>query len=72
MIKANEDKSLVLGLFLDFSKAFDTVNHEILLAKLNYYGIKGSALQLLRSYLSNRNQFVSLNGVKSDSGQIVC
>ena len=47
--------------FLDFSKAFDTVDHSLLLKKLEKYGIRGSALQLLRSYLSNRTMAIKIN-----------
>ena len=57
-------------IFLDFAKAFDTVNHEILLAKLNHYGISGISNTLLRSYLSNRSQQTEINGVLSDKGTI--
>ena len=54
-----------ISIFIDLSKAFDTLDHSILLSKLHYYGITGSALQLLRSYLSNRKQFVRLGDVIS-------
>ena len=57
-------------IFLDFAKAFDTVNHKILLDKLAYYGVSGKTLELFSSYLSNRNQVVEVNGVLSDIGII--
>ena len=60
----NENKN-VFSLFLDFKKAFDCVDHDLLLSKLEFYGIRGIALDLLRSYLSNRKQSVVLGSVKS-------
>ena len=54
------------GIFLDLCKAFDTVDHKILLAKLEYYGIRGVVHDWFASYLSNRRQFVSLFGTNSD------
>ena len=59
-----ENGDYVIGIFLDFSKAFDTVNHSILLEKMYYYGIRGPALQWFSSYLSGRTQFVSYNCTK--------
>ena len=56
--------------FLDFAKAFDTVDHEILLKKLEYYDIRGTALNWFKSYLCNRSQLVSIDGQLSDELKI--
>ena len=53
--------------FLDLAKAFDSVSHEILLRKMEKYGIRGKALMFFKSYLSTRNQIVSLNNTLSSS-----
>lgn len=60
----------VAGVFYDFSKAFDLVDHKILLNKLEYYGIRGEALQILNSYLYNRKQYVEINGCRSSQGLV--
>ena len=58
-------RQISLLLFIDFSKAFDMVEHSILLKKLEHYGIRGIALSWMRSYLENREQFVTVNGKDS-------
>ena len=60
-------KQISLLLLIDFSKAFDMVEHPILLKKLEHYGIRGMALKWMTSYLHNRTQFVSIDGADSTS-----
>ena len=69
---ALENGDKVLGVFLDFSKAFDTVDHTILLKKLEYYGFRGVVLKWLSNYLQNRKQYVFYNNTKSDYKSISC
>ena len=65
------DNNLKVGvLFIDFRKAFDSVNHTILLQKLKAVGISGNLLSWMGSYLLNRDQFVQVNEVKSDTSSI--
>ena len=59
-------------LFLDLKKAFDTVNHEILINIMDHYGIRGTAKTLFTSFLTKRNQYVSINNVSSTTKPINC
>ena len=61
-----DKKESTCAIFLDLAKAFDSVNHNILLAKLYKYNIRGPTLSLFRSYLSNRWQYVKINDTKSE------
>ena len=63
--KAPDDGNIDCGVFVDLQKAFDTVDHQILLAEFNHYGIRGVSNDWFKSYLSNRNQYVSINGYES-------
>ena len=57
---------------MDLKKAFDTGDHQILLAKLSHYGIRGVSNDWVKSYLSNRSQYVSINGYDSSLAAINC
>ena len=70
--KALDDGNIGCGVFVDLQKAFDTVDHQILLAKLNHYGIHGVSNDWFKSYLYNHNQYVSINGFDSGITTIIC
>ena len=67
-----ENRLPALGVFMDLSKAFDTIDHNILLDKLNFYGIRGVALDWFKSYLGNRKQFVKYQNISSSVQNIKC
>ena len=72
IVDAFERKENPCCIFLDFAKAFDTVNHSILVNKLNHYGIRGKALEWLYSYLNEREQCVPIGNTKSNIEKITC
>ena len=72
IMKALDNGDIVLGLFLDLAKAFDTVNHEILLNKMQKYGIRGVSLNWFKNYLLDRSQFVCYHNVNSKNRNIYC
>ena len=65
VITSMDHNETPINIYLDLSKAFDTLDHEMLLAKLQYYGIHGTPLELLQSYLTNRKQYVEIEDTKS-------
>ena len=64
--KAIDSNQFTVSIFIDIQKAFDTVDNTILLNKLNYHGIRGVANDWFKSHLTNRNQYVSIQGVDSN------
>ena len=70
--KTIDNGSYGCGVFIDLKKAFDTVNHSILFKKMEHCGIRGIALNWFTSYLSNRKEYVSVNGHTSEYPNISC
>ena len=68
--KGIENKEFAVGVFIDLKKAFDTIDHGILLQKMERYGVRGVANDWLKSYLHKRQQYVDINNVKSDICQL--
>lgn len=70
--KSIDNKEVAIGIFMDLSKAFDAISHEILFQKLEHYGIRGIALDWVKSYFCNRRQFVSYKNASSHLKYISC
>jgi hypothetical protein len=71
-LKACNDSNCVLGIFIDFSKAFDTINHDILIIKLKTIGFKSSAINLIKNYLTNRKHQTKIHDTLSNENSITC
>ena len=67
-----ENNEFTIGVFIDPSKAFDTVDHRILLKKLTHYGVNGNNICWFESYLTNRKQFLSFNNKNTNFANITC
>ena len=67
-----EQQESTLAVYLDLSKAFDTINHDILIQKLQFYGVRGTSLDWFKSYLSDRSQFVKFNNCESITLDVKC
>ena len=65
-----DSNNIPLNIYLDLSKAFDTLNHDILLDKLEHYGIRHTELLFFKNYLLNRKQFVQIGDTKSTTNDI--
>ena len=70
IISELQQRNHVIGIFIDLSKAFDTLDHSKLITKLEHYGIKDMSLDLQKSYLTNRQQYTDVNGTESDLSNI--
>ena len=71
-VNCTNQNSCPINIYLDLSKAFDSLNYEILLFKLQYYGLQANALLLLKSYLYERSQYVQIESVKSCFHPVSC
>ena len=67
-----DNKTNVCGVFIDLQKAFDTVNHKILLEKLYHFGVRGPAHLWFQSYLTDRKKMAQVNSIDSDLITIAC
>ena len=67
-----ENISFTLTIFIDLSKAFDTVNHQVLISKINNYGVKGKNLSWFKSYLEDREQYLSYNNDVTNPAEFKC
>ena len=71
-VNCMNQNSCPINIYLDLSKAFDSLKYDILLSKLHYYGLQNNALRLIKSYLHGRSQYVQIENVKSCSHPVLC
>jgi len=71
-VKARENNEHTLATYLDLSKAFEPIDHELLINKLEYCGVRGQSLDWFTSYLSDQTQYVQYKGISSDNQCITC
>ena len=69
--KSLDEGKFVIGIFIELRKAFDTVKHDLILDKLEHYGIRGITLKWFKSYLEDRKQFVTTNHTESDTYNLI-
>ena len=67
-----DDRKITCAIFLDRAKAFDTVDHFVLLQKLYWYGVRGIAFDWFKSYLCNRKHYMNVNGIPSSMENVTC
>ncbi len=67
ILQSLDNGELCMGIFIDLSKAFDTLDHQILIEKLRHYGVRGTPLNWFKSYLTNRRQYVEFKGNQSET-----
>ena len=72
ILKSMDEGQATLGIFIDFKKAFDTINHKILIQKLSHYGIRGAPLKWFEDYLESRYQYVQCGEITSRKMKIRC
>ena len=72
LIKNIENELITCSIFLDLAKAYDTIDHIILTAKLEKYGIRGVPLQLIESFSTNSQQYTTINSTKSATTKVLC
>ena len=70
IVSETQQRNHVLGIFIDLSKAFDTIDHNKMIAKLEHYGIRSTALKLLSNYLKNREQYTYFKGIDSQTCEV--